>query len=189
LYGDVVSKAFNGRYDGPFTMEKLLRRNISHQAIFYHRAVFGKVGKFDLRYRAHADWDLNIRCFGDPEIKTSYLDLVIAEFGVGGVSGAHDIVFLREVLVPERLKLLNRVGGRWLRGIRVYDEWWRIMRNAGLRSERDLDTAARGEKVPAPIRGMVSWQRRFPPAVLRKGIVSKTLMFVHYFKNRLTGSI
>src|SRR5882757_6796610 len=86
LYGNVISTSYKGLYDGEFTFEKLLSRNISHQAIFYKKSLFDRIGNYNLRYRAHADWDLNIRCFADKGIRTKYLDQVIAEFGAGGIS-------------------------------------------------------------------------------------------------------
>lgn len=189
LYGDVVGNDYKGRYDGPFTFEKILIRNISHQAIFYKRSIFSKIGNFDLRYRLHADWDLNIRCFADREMRIKYTDTVIAKFGTGGVSAAHDIAFLRNALIEEKLKKLNDTGSAGLRALRAYDDWWRLLRNAAIRSEGDIKEYARGEKVPETIKSMVRWQRKIPLAILRVGIFSKSFMFASYLTNTLKGNI
>ena len=59
--GDVYSEDYHGRYDGEFTYRKLLSRNLSHQAAFYKRSLFDRLGNYDLRYKLHADWEFNLR--------------------------------------------------------------------------------------------------------------------------------
>ena len=90
LYGNVhingdTSWAKDGQlYDGEFLIQKLLTRNICHQAIFYRRKLFNKLGKYNLRYPICADWELNLRFF--PKTKSKYLDRTIATFHGGGIS-------------------------------------------------------------------------------------------------------
>src|SRR5258707_324855 len=83
----------------------IIRKNISHQAAFYHRKTFEKIGDFNTKYRAYADWDFNIRCFLDPAIRTKYRDRIVAIFGMDGISRVYDRVFLKEVLIPAKLKM------------------------------------------------------------------------------------
>jgi glycosyltransferase involved in cell wall biosynthesis len=71
-------------YDGEFTIEQLLERNICHQAIFYRTKMFKKLGKYNLRYPVCADWELNLRFF--PKTKSKYLDRIVANFYGGGIS-------------------------------------------------------------------------------------------------------
>lgn len=188
LYGNVVSPSYKGIYDGEFTFEKLLRKNISHQAIFYKRQLFDRIGNYNLHYKAYADWDFNIRCFADKGIRTAYMDRVVAEFGEGGISSRHDVPFLREVLIPEKLRLLAKTGPRRLRNLPAYDEWWRLVRNAGIRRAEELDELARLAAPPC-LKRMVRWQSRISPQTLRIGILSKCLMFASYLVNLLTGAI
>lgn len=97
LYGNVHSTRFNGIYDGEFTPDKLLEQNICHQAIFLKRSVFDTIGYFDVRYKAHADWDHNIRWFLSGKLSKRYLDLVIAEYADGGFSSENpDPEFLKD---------------------------------------------------------------------------------------------
>jgi len=71
-------------YDGAFDIEKLFKKNICHQSIFYPRSVIKKVGFFNLKYKITADWDYNIRCFAIyPFI---YFNRIIAHFQTGGKS-------------------------------------------------------------------------------------------------------
>jgi len=184
LYGNVKSPAYKGLYDGEFTLEKLLSKNISHQAAFYRKELFQRLGDYDLRYRLHADWDFNLRCFLDKDVRTRYANVVCAEFGAEGMSSCHDVPFIRERLIPARLQWLNQKGGGALRRIAVYDEWWRCLRNAGIRTEEELEATAGTEPLPKPIRRMTGWQKPVPPAMLRNGFVSKSWMFISYLFNR-----
>jgi glycosyltransferase involved in cell wall biosynthesis len=86
LYGNVKRGDSGEVYDGQFSSEKLIEKNISHQAIFYHRNVFEKLGKYDLRYPLLADWEFNMRWMNDENIKSKYIDLIFAKFELGGSS-------------------------------------------------------------------------------------------------------
>jgi glycosyltransferase involved in cell wall biosynthesis len=183
LYGNVKSPAYKGLYDGIFTLEKLLSKNISHQAAFYRAELFQKLGDYDLRYRLHADWDFNLRCF-KAGARTRFADVLVADFGAEGMSSSHDVPFLRQSLIPEKMQWLNRTGVRSLRRVGVYDEWWRLLRNAGFREEGELKAVAGTEPIPKVIGRMIRWQKPVPPAILRNGYLSKGWMFLSFLFNR-----
>lgn len=107
LYGNVDLPDYNQPYDGRFNRFKLLRRNICHQAIFYQRSVFERVGFYNTKYQSLADWEFNIRCFDDPNIRKRYIPLTIAEYEGGGKSiTASDPAFYADFpLIP----LLNHI--------------------------------------------------------------------------------
>jgi glycosyltransferase involved in cell wall biosynthesis len=91
LYGNVrvvgdCWAAHDTIYDGPFDLQKLLKANICHQAIFYRADLVRRVGTFNLNYAVVADWDFNLRCWALTRFK--YIDLVIAKFYGGGVSSS-----------------------------------------------------------------------------------------------------
>lgn len=188
VYGNVVSPSYKGVYDGEFDLPKLLCRNMPHQAIFHKRSLFGSIGGYTIHYRGYADWDFNIRCFRDSRVRKKYIDLVVAYFGADGVSSRHDVPFLLEVMVPEQLRLLTE-DPRLLRSLTAFDQWWRLLRNAGIRDRAALEARAKGFAVPRPLVCMVRWQKRIPVRFLRMGALSKTLMFVNYLCNFLTGSL
>ena len=123
LFGDVVSESFRGRYDGDFSFKKLLKRNICQQAIFYKRHLFESVGKFNLRFRSHADWEFNIRCFLDDGVRRKYVSIIIANFAAGGLSSNYDIPFLEEFLIPQKIDFLYRSGDKKLMSPVEFDEW------------------------------------------------------------------
>lgn len=90
VYGNVSVKgntawANNGAvYDGRFTLEKLTRKNICHQAIFYKADIFNKIGLYNLKYTICADYDFNLRAAATFGFK--YVDCIIADFNAGGYS-------------------------------------------------------------------------------------------------------
>jgi glycosyltransferase involved in cell wall biosynthesis len=72
-------------YDGSFYIEKLLKKNICHQSIFYKASfIRDEIGVFNVRYRVCADWDLNMRCW--QKTKSKYFRRTMALFNAGGIS-------------------------------------------------------------------------------------------------------
>ena len=103
LYGNVKMDGDTGWskhgdiYDGPFNLHKLMLQNICHQAIFYHRSVFKKIGNFNTVYKICADWDFNLHCFARFDLH--HIDLIVALYYGGGVSSvSEDTVFMSDKL-------------------------------------------------------------------------------------------
>lgn len=96
VYGNVWNEALSKVYDGPFNIEKLLKRNISHQAIFYRSKVFTDIGIFNLDYKLEADYDFNLRCW-IKETGNEFINETIAFYSRGGISGdGRDIAFVKD---------------------------------------------------------------------------------------------
>ena len=188
IYGNVKRVGLKGVYDGEFDFGKLLVKNISHQAIFYNRNIFQKVGKYNLKFKTHADWDFNIRSFGNNQVRIKYTDKIIARFGEGGASSSYDIPFMRESLLPEKLRFL--VSGKTnLRNIKEYDEHWRFIRNSGLRNKEDFKKSGYQFAIPEVILSMANRQNKLPEGLLKKGVFSKIFMFINYlFSNYKIGN-
>jgi len=81
VYGNAY---FIGRkyfHDGEFTRLKLSAElNICHQAIFYKKSVFSRLGYYNLEFPINADWDFNMRCFATPDLNIRYIDLPIVNY-------------------------------------------------------------------------------------------------------------
>lgn len=88
LYGDVFYTAYDKWYDGRFDTEKILRRNVCHQAIFYHHTVFEKEGLYTLDYRTEADYEMNLKCWLGNRITHCYVPLKVAVYADHGMSAA-----------------------------------------------------------------------------------------------------
>lgn len=123
-YGDTYWPGWQRLYDGHFTTAKLARTNICHQAIFYPRAVFNKYS-FNLRYSLQADWELNMRCFSDPEFRFQYIPVQVAIYNdlLGLSSVGRDLALEQEYITlmwrhfPWPIAFLRTIialGGRFL---------------------------------------------------------------------------
>lgn len=126
VYGDVVSTRFHGRYDGHFSASKILVANICHQAIFFHRNLFCKIGLFNERYKVLADWDHNMRWILSGNVVSHYVDIVVAEYSDGGLSSTHpdpaldkdrviNYLLYAKHLIPFRLRIYYLSREAWLK--------------------------------------------------------------------------
>jgi glycosyltransferase involved in cell wall biosynthesis len=124
-YGDAYWTGRERLYDGPFTVAKLARTNICHQAIFYPRAIFEKYS-FNLRYPFQADWELSMRCLIDPEFYFQYIPIQVAVYNdMKGLSSVRRDIALEQDYIslmwrhfPFQIALwrtLIALGGRFLR--------------------------------------------------------------------------
>lgn len=86
IYGNVNSTVYGEKYDGEFDKAKIATKNIAHQAIFYKRTIFKKLGLYDTKYKMLADWDFNLRWMIKNNIRRKHIDLVIANYAPGGKS-------------------------------------------------------------------------------------------------------
>jgi glycosyltransferase involved in cell wall biosynthesis len=72
-------------YDGRFTLDKLLKKNICHQSIFYKRLfINAAIGNYNVNYKLCADWDFNLRCWAHKPFH--FADIIIADFFGGGTT-------------------------------------------------------------------------------------------------------
>lgn len=116
IYGNCYftkQQLYSGR---KFNSKLFSEYNICHQGVFYHRAIFDIVGKFDLQYKVFADWFFNLKCFIDESITKKYVNHVIADYEEGGLSSkiSNDPVFLKEfpLFVKKQFGVLHYVRCR-----------------------------------------------------------------------------
>lgn len=115
IYGNVIFKNSGTKYDGKFNKCKLLKKNICHQSILIRKSVFDKLGKFDIRYKAFADWHFNMMWFNDSTIKHLYTKTIISCFCENGSShNTSDINFCQdwdhntELYFPKHVRILGK---------------------------------------------------------------------------------
>lgn len=87
-YGNVLFKTRNIIYDGKFSSLKIATRNISHQSIFYPRGIFDEYC-FDTKYKIFADYELNLKLYGNSSYSFFYMPITVALFNDEGVSGSN----------------------------------------------------------------------------------------------------
>ena len=86
LYGDVVLTSNKKNYGGERTYMSLVDKNICHQAIFYKRNIFNKIGNYNLNYKILSDFNTNVRIFENVELKKQYLNQTVSIYNNKGLS-------------------------------------------------------------------------------------------------------
>jgi glycosyltransferase involved in cell wall biosynthesis len=186
IYGNVLMSASGLRYDGPFTFEKLLTKNISHQAIFYKRSVFQQLGGYNLQYKLHADWDFNLACFTNETLQKSYIDLTIARFTEGSTSSKPDKIFIKSGLIPAILQYQSS-HPNFLRSIKNFDFLWRQLRNAQINNSAYIG-GFKPSQAPY-ILHMIRFQSMVSNKRLQSGLISKALMTSCFLYCKLKNAI
>lgn len=122
VYGNVLSPEYGDNYDGYFDDQKILNKNICHQAIFVRKKLFRRLGKFNIRYKQLADYDFNLKVLFNKKVRKRYIDLKIAYYAPAGSSSVEtDEKFLKDkdYLIlkygfasftwPQRIRLLKNI--------------------------------------------------------------------------------
>jgi glycosyltransferase involved in cell wall biosynthesis len=136
--------------------------------------------EFDPKVKWVVDIDFYIRYLKDS--RPVYIDKILVNVGLGEAQVTQDCR-KPEVEIPENFYLLGKVGQQQLRNILVYDAWWRLMRNLGIRRLEDIVATGYHGPVPPAIFSMLSWQKLLPLPWWKIGPLSKTGMFFNYLAN------
>ena len=87
VYGDVEAPQLDVMHKGEWSMSTI-NYNRCHQAIFYRRMVFERLGRYNLDYPIWADYALNLKWYFSSNISHKYLPVAIAHYSEGGLSNA-----------------------------------------------------------------------------------------------------
>jgi glycosyltransferase involved in cell wall biosynthesis len=119
-YGSVRLNPSGRKYGGKFGSLRLMAQNICHQAIFFPRQHWVRLGGFDDSFPLLADYAFNLKAFWDPLIRYEYVDEIVCDYHEGGSSvRAMDSAFslrkaeLLKAHAPKGLFKLYR-GGAYL---------------------------------------------------------------------------
>lgn len=160
----------------------LLARNIvgPPSVTLVHRSV---VEEYDVAMKWRVDIDYYVRLLMRGESFT-YIPEPLINVGISNSQVTNYCIDHPEVELPEGLLLLQKFGVRPLQHILVFDAWWRLLRNSGVRHERQLGQFTTVNAWPPIIFKMIRWQKRVPTAILKSGLFSKLLMGCCYLFNR-----
>ncbi len=150
----------------------------------FHKSI---LGKYDERMKWRVDLEYYIRILNH-EKEIYYLQDLLINVGVSESQVTNSCINVPSVEIPEGHILLEKYGTKPLKNIIVFDAWWRILRNCEVRSEKDL-TQFGDTQWPACILNMVRLQSKFSSALLKNGLVSKTLMTLSYLQNIIQGKL
>ena len=139
--------------------------------------------QYDARMKWRVDLDFYIRVL-QQEKEFALIDEPLVNVGIGSTQVTNDCINVPEVELTEGLLLLKKYGLHPLRTLRVYDAWWRVLRNTSTRSLQQLQQFTPQEQWPEVIQRMVLQQQKLPPTMLQNGLFSKSLMFLSYLQNQ-----
>ncbi|WP_447641530.1 MULTISPECIES: glycosyltransferase family 2 protein [Chitinophagaceae] len=89
-----------------------------------------------------------------------------------------------EIVLRENILYSDKIPLKAFKEIELYDYFWRLIRNHKVRRLEDIyTTGVQPEQIKPIIQSMVNFQKKFSLSLLRKGIVSKSLMFLHYISH------
>lgn len=100
VYGDIIVRfATRDQYikHQHVGQHNVLHTGICHQAVFARKALFSKIGGFNLAFRIYADFDWIIRAF-KANSDTQYLPRLVSVFHAGGASMSNPSTNLQERL-------------------------------------------------------------------------------------------
>ena len=110
LYGDVYAPQLSNEYRGEWTIS-FLDYNRCHQSIFYRRDFFSTYGLYNLKYTLYADYDINLKWILNKNIKSRYINRLIANYSANGASSVgRDEAFWEDFewnILKRGFKLLN----------------------------------------------------------------------------------
>lgn len=82
-----------------------------HPTLYVRRAVYDRIGGFDIRYRIAADYDSVVKMFGVAGIKSVHIPSVMVRMRVGGVSNRSFKTIVRKSREDLEIMRTNRIGG------------------------------------------------------------------------------
>ncbi len=137
--------------------------------------------KYDERLKWRVDIEYYIRNISKG-VDFAYINEPLINVGVSDSQVTNSCLNISSVEIPELYILLSKYGTSPLKNIIVYDAYWRILRNTNTNSKQKLESFGQNEW-PKVILSMVELQSKFNQAILRNGVLSKTLMSISYIYN------
>lgn len=192
FFGAYTNMYESGRLQAVFPGQLWLRWLKKNPVILFAKNVIGPPSVTLTRNDERAFYDKRIKWVVDIDFymrylnseKPVYIDKLLLNVGLGAHQVTMDCARQRPIEIPENFYLLNKVGVRHLKSIVVYDAWWRLMRNLEIRNESDIREAGYAGKIPVVIISIIRWQQKLPRLLLKIGMFSKAIMFVHYIFNK-----
>ncbi len=135
---------------------------------------------YDSDFKWVVDFEYFIRCLNKSQ-KYFYINSVLINVGLNDAQVTKTSFRRPEVEIPENHLLIKKMGNSILKNIFVYDYFWRLYRNLGVRDEKEMEKYHTGI-IPPLLKNMINFQKKIPLKLLRNKLFSKTMMFGNYLK-------
>lgn len=133
---------------------------------------------YDNRLKWVVDFEYYIRCLKKAK-SYFYINEVLINVGLNDEQVTKYTFRKPNIEIPENHLLLEKLGFGILKNIFVYDYYWRMVRNLGIRNKADYEKFA-GREVPKPLADIISFQAKIADKLLSVGPVSKMFMLLSY---------
>ena len=140
--------------------------------------------KVSLRYAVPFIWLVDVEYYIQllqKGYRYYFIDEPLVSVGIHDQQTTAFVLQNKKIILKEHLLLAIAQGSSLFSDIRIYDLYWRIIRNYGIRSaDQFKDMGIEADKLPVALKQILNFQRRLPASVLKNGIVSKILMLTSY---------
>ncbi|MFT3980329.1 MAG: glycosyltransferase family 2 protein [Ferruginibacter sp.] len=113
-----------------------------------------------------------------------YIPAPLVNVGLSDTQVTSHTKNIGNVEVPEHFHFLQKMGIGKLRNILIYDYNWRFFRNFNIRKTEDIRQYGYEGEVHPVLQRIIKAQSNISPALLKKGVFSKALMWLHFMRNR-----
>lgn len=136
---------------------------------------------YEERMKWRVDMDFYIRLLRN-ETDFTYIKEPLVGVGISPKQVTNECLLYPEVEIPEGYLLLEKYGTLPLKNVRVFDAWWRILRNLSIKEKRQLELFG-NKPWPLIIEEMVKQEAALPSWALKNGVTSKLCMILSYLKD------
>lgn len=137
---------------------------------------------YDSQFKFVVDFEYYIRLM-QQDREYHYIDQTLINVGFNSEQVTKYTFMVPEVQIPENVTLLKKMGQKILVNPFVYDYYWRLFRNLGVRSLHQVESYFPDEIPPALIY-MLHSQIKIKPKYLKAGFLSKIFMSLSYLESR-----
>jgi glycosyltransferase involved in cell wall biosynthesis len=141
---------------------------------------------FDVRLKWIVDWEYYIRL--SLKYKLSYINkpLIVVSYNDSQITNS---CFRNpEIEIPEIMIFYSKYGDTIFKDILIYDSWWRLMRNLGIRNNKEFYIYSNGLPLPLVLKNIIKFQSYIPEKLLKNGFISKGFMSISFLLNKLNNS-
>ena len=115
-----------------------------------------------------------------------YLDQHLVSIGLHSDQTTEFCRANNDIIIRENILFAAKLERKDFHDILIFDYYWRLLRNSGIRSLEDLlANGVEAKVIPQVILHMIGSQKKIAPALLKKGPLSKTAMSLSYTSWRL----
>ena len=137
---------------------------------------------YDKNFKWLIDFDFYTTLF-KKHYSYTYINRVLVNVGMHSGQVTAEVFGNPNVEIPETIGLLKKHGEKILKNIFVYDFYWRMYRNLGVRSIEQFNSYLDQKSSFKSIDSMIYAQSRVNANVLKNGFANKFFMIINYLKN------